>query len=115
MGCVDHPSDRKKHSGNAALVGGIGILIVVSLGHRLFLPESIPLFHSLMLPLVVIGLIGFIDDMYSRLVSISTMVNISISIEKKPIYRKIFILLVNRFIYFDPSGKHIYVCGKSSW
>lgn len=65
MGCVDHPSDRKKHSGNAALVGGIGILIVVSLGHRLFLPESIPLFHSLMLPLVVIGLIGFIDDMYS--------------------------------------------------
>lgn len=62
IGLVDRPDARKRHKGEVPLVGGIAIMIAVSVGALLFMRTQ-GYYVALLGGLIMLALVGVIDDM----------------------------------------------------
>lgn len=60
LGLIDHPGGRKAHSAPRPLVGGIGIMIGISISLLLFVPlQNLRGYYA---GLLVLAIVGFLDD-----------------------------------------------------
>ncbi|PKR77792.1 undecaprenyl-phosphate alpha-N-acetylglucosaminyl 1-phosphate transferase [Halalkalibacillus sediminis] len=64
FGVVDRPNDRKKHNGEIPLLGGLALILPITIGLIWLQPEHPQLF-AISLGALLIITIGVVDDLYS--------------------------------------------------